>query len=292
MEAAGMSGAFAVAQARVRGARALAFARDVPAFGSSQVLSNGSLACSLAAVGPASSTLRDGRVGICAAFVGNEGGFCLGRQSILTSRLLRSRNSGALPAQGEKSRKQDVIVRGSNRPGAGERVLSAVSYFLPLLDGIQYGRYFFQQFPVAETLFYPLFPILQAYKSIPYSNLIVFFTLYLGVVRNEKTDRYVKFNAMQAVVLDVPLYDLRQDKQNIKHHGLHSIEFHIAVRLLVPDHPQVESEEDNQIGIGNALVSLENREQRVEQSFCNRKLLEKVAAVLNTIQQGQKVRNR
>lgn len=88
---------------------------------------------------------------------------------------------------------------------AAERVIAALGYFLPLFDGIQYGRYFFLQFPVAERLLTPLFPLLSAYKSFPFSNFIAFFGLYLAVVRNPNFSRYVRFNSMQAVVLDVLL---------------------------------------------------------------------------------------
>ncbi|KAH7432938.1 hypothetical protein KP509_07G046900 [Ceratopteris richardii] len=90
--------------------------------------------------------------------------------------------------------------------GGGEvvdRLLSAVSYVLPLLDGMQYGRYIFAQYPASERLFRPLFPILRMYSSMPLSNFILFFTLYLAVVRNPKFGRYVRFNAMQACILDV-----------------------------------------------------------------------------------------
>ena len=88
---------------------------------------------------------------------------------------------------------------------AAERVIAALGYFLPFFDGIQYGRYFFLQFPVAERLIAPLFPLLSAYKGFPFSNFIAFFGLYLAVVRNPNFSRYVRFNTMQAVVLDVLL---------------------------------------------------------------------------------------
>ncbi|XP_024391888.1 protein TIC 20-v, chloroplastic [Physcomitrium patens] len=94
---------------------------------------------------------------------------------------------------------------GGDRVNAAERVVAALGYFLPLFDGIQYGRYFFLQFPVAERLIAPLFPLLSAYKGFPFSNFIAFFGLYLAVVRNPSFSRYVRFNTMQAVVLDVLL---------------------------------------------------------------------------------------
>ncbi|KAL2622725.1 hypothetical protein R1flu_002930 [Riccia fluitans] len=94
--------------------------------------------------------------------------------------------------------------KGSSVPAA-ERILASLGYVLPFFDGIQYGRYFFMQFPIAENLLRPLFPLLSAYKGFPYSNFIAFFSLYLLVVRNSSFSRYVRFNAMQAVVLDVLL---------------------------------------------------------------------------------------
>ncbi|KAJ7287923.1 hypothetical protein O6H91_05G127700 [Diphasiastrum complanatum] len=86
-----------------------------------------------------------------------------------------------------------------------DRLVAALGYFLPFLDGVQYGRYLFMRFPVLESMLQPLFPLLQAYKSVPYANFVLFFSLYLAVVRNPSFSRYVRFNTMQAVVLDVLL---------------------------------------------------------------------------------------
>lgn len=105
-------------------------------------------------------------------------------------------------------RRGRVVVAEAGKGGsvnAAERILAALGYILPFFDGIQYGRYFFMQFPIAEGLLRPLFPLLSAYKGFPYSNFIAFFSLYLLVVRNSSFSRYVRFNAMQAVVLDVLL---------------------------------------------------------------------------------------
>ena len=101
----------------------------------------------------------------------------------------------------------NVVAQVGKGDGANatERVVAALGYFLPFFDGIQYGRYFFLQFPAAERLVAPLFPLLSAYKGFPFSNFVAFFGLYLLVVRNPSFSRYVRFNSMQAVVLDVLL---------------------------------------------------------------------------------------
>ncbi|CAL9003789.1 unnamed protein product [Prunus brigantina] len=88
---------------------------------------------------------------------------------------------------------------------ATDRLISAVAYTLPFFNSLQYGRYLFFQFPKLGLLFEPLIPLLSLYRSMPYSSFVAFFALYLGVVRNPSFSHYVRFNAMQAVTLDVLL---------------------------------------------------------------------------------------
>ncbi|KAL9233515.1 hypothetical protein vseg_008502 [Gypsophila vaccaria] len=88
---------------------------------------------------------------------------------------------------------------------ATERIISAVSYALPLINSLQYGRYLLTQYPTLALLFNPILPLFSLLKSAPYASFIAFFALYLGVVRNPGFDHFVRFNAMQALVLDVLL---------------------------------------------------------------------------------------
>ncbi|CAH8363166.1 unnamed protein product [Eruca vesicaria subsp. sativa] len=99
-----------------------------------------------------------------------------------------------------------LTTRASHTPTpATERVISIASYALPFFNSIQYGRFLFAQYPKLGLLVEPLFPILNLYTSLPYASFVAFFGLYLGVVRNTSFTRYVRFNAMQAVTLDVLL---------------------------------------------------------------------------------------
>lgn len=88
---------------------------------------------------------------------------------------------------------------------ATDRLISVVSYTLPFFNSLHYGRYLFLQFPNLGLLFDPILPLVSLYRSIPYSSFVAFFALYLGVVRNPSFSRYVRFNSMQAVTLDVLL---------------------------------------------------------------------------------------
>lgn len=101
-----------------------------------------------------------------------------------------------------------VAPRASNQPAtapAADRLASAAAYFLPFFNGVQFGRFLFSRYPSLALAFEPLFPLMYLYRSLPYGSFVAFFALYLGVVRNPAFSRYVRFNSMQALVLDVLL---------------------------------------------------------------------------------------
>lgn len=85
-----------------------------------------------------------------------------------------------------------------------DRIFACLPYLLPLIDGLMFGRFLFQQFPVLQLLLIPLAPLMQIYR-LPFASLIIFFALYLGVVRNENISHFIRFNAMQAILLDIVL---------------------------------------------------------------------------------------
>ncbi|KAI5069824.1 hypothetical protein GOP47_0016125 [Adiantum capillus-veneris] len=111
--------------------------------------------------------------------------------------------------RGSKSRPLRLTVYAEGRRGDGittaERIVAASAYLLPFLDGVQYGRYFLTQFPQAQAAFRPLYPLLRVYSSTPFASVAVFFGLYFLVVRNPSFNRYVRYNTMQAVMLDILL---------------------------------------------------------------------------------------
>lgn len=88
---------------------------------------------------------------------------------------------------------------------ASDRLLSALAYSLPLLNSLHYGRFLLARSPPAAAAAAPLLPLAAAYRAVPYAPFVAFFALYLGVARNPSLARFVRFNAMQAVVLDVLL---------------------------------------------------------------------------------------
>jgi hypothetical protein len=86
-----------------------------------------------------------------------------------------------------------------------DRIFASLPYLLPLIDGLQFSGFLFRQFPVLQLLFIPLAPLIKIYDDLPLASLIIFFALYLGVVRNENISHFIRFNAMQAILLDIVL---------------------------------------------------------------------------------------
>jgi len=98
-----------------------------------------------------------------------------------------------------------VYARYRTSPEPLDRVIAAVPYMLPFLDALSYGRFLFFQYPVLRQIISPLAPVISLYSSVPFAALLAFFGVYLGIVNNRSLSRFVRFNAMQAVLLDILL---------------------------------------------------------------------------------------
>ncbi len=86
-----------------------------------------------------------------------------------------------------------------------ERIFACLPYLLPLVEGFTFGIPLFKQVPVLALAFTPLFPLLQIYNSFRFTGIIVFFALFFLVVRNESIAHFIRFNTMQAILIDIVL---------------------------------------------------------------------------------------
>ncbi|MEG3438969.1 Tic20 family protein [Pannus brasiliensis CCIBt3594] len=94
---------------------------------------------------------------------------------------------------------------------AKDRIFGALAYLLPLYSSYEFGIFLFRQIPgLAEILAIALFPIAFLYNSLnslgPFGSLIVFFVLFLAVVRNPRIAHFIRFNTMQAILIDILVY--------------------------------------------------------------------------------------
>ncbi|XP_047335124.1 protein TIC 20-v, chloroplastic-like [Impatiens glandulifera] len=98
-----------------------------------------------------------------------------------------------------------AMSKGNDSVDVPDRLISAICYFYPFFDGIQYGKFVVTQVAPIQAIIQPLVPAIRVFKSFPLNGFLVFLTLYFVVVRNPNFSRYVRFNTMQAIVLDVLL---------------------------------------------------------------------------------------
>ena len=86
-----------------------------------------------------------------------------------------------------------------------QRLISIILYTLPLKASFPFGYYLFYKFSFLKILLYITYPIAIVERSIPFGGLLFFLILFAGVVRNPNVPYFVRYNACQALLLDIAL---------------------------------------------------------------------------------------
>lgn len=84
-----------------------------------------------------------------------------------------------------------------------DRFFGSIAYLLPIVEVYSFGRFVFEQFPIAELLYQPLAPLMWLFYTIPMGSFVVFLCLYLGVVNNRSVSRFIRFNVLQAILIGI-----------------------------------------------------------------------------------------
>ncbi|WP_413171228.1 Tic20 family protein [Anabaena azotica] len=88
-----------------------------------------------------------------------------------------------------------------------DRIFACLPYLLPLIDSLMFSSSLLKQFPVLAILLLPLQPVLIIYAGLgQIGQIIVFFAMFILVVRNEKISHFIRFNTMQAILLDIVIF--------------------------------------------------------------------------------------
>jgi uncharacterized membrane protein len=88
-----------------------------------------------------------------------------------------------------------------------DRLYASLNYLLPITAVLMFGTFLFAQFPVLIIIFFPIFKVNQI-LSIPIIDFIsirfvAWFCVFIFVIRSYKVNHFVRFNAMQALLLDI-----------------------------------------------------------------------------------------
>ena len=86
-----------------------------------------------------------------------------------------------------------------------QRFLGLLAYLLPWSVALSFGRELYNLFPWISYLALPATPVLLLERSIPFGGFLLFLVLFLVVVRNPNVPYYLRFNVLQAILLDILL---------------------------------------------------------------------------------------
>ena len=86
-----------------------------------------------------------------------------------------------------------------------QRICSIFLYTVPLKSSIPYGYFLFYKYSFLKFLAYLTFPILVIENSLPFGGLLLFLIIFAGIVRNSKIPYFIRFNACQALLLEIAL---------------------------------------------------------------------------------------
>ena len=89
-----------------------------------------------------------------------------------------------------------------------DRIFAALVYLLPLYSAFAFGIFIFQQIPfLGAALAIVLTPLAFLYSSLgTFGSLIIFFVLFFAVVRNPRISHFIRFNTMQAILIEILVY--------------------------------------------------------------------------------------
>ena len=86
-----------------------------------------------------------------------------------------------------------------------QRLLGLIVYILPWSDAIPFGRSLFLQFPFLNWLSLPALPLIILESLVPFGSFLIFILLFLAIIRNPKVPYFIRFNTLQALLIDISI---------------------------------------------------------------------------------------
>ncbi len=87
-----------------------------------------------------------------------------------------------------------------------QRLSSVFLYTLPLKASIPFGYFLLYKYSFLKILLLIItFPVAIIEKSLPFGSFLLFIILFAGLARNPKVPYFVRYNACQALLIDIAL---------------------------------------------------------------------------------------
>ena len=88
-------------------------------------------------------------------------------------------------------------------PSLGTRILGVLLYMIPWSDSIIFGNHLYIKYPFTQIIQLPAIPIILIERLIPFGSLFLFLAIFLGLVRNTKVSYFLRFNALQSLLINI-----------------------------------------------------------------------------------------
>ena len=88
-------------------------------------------------------------------------------------------------------------------PSLGSRMLGVLLYMIPWSDSIKFGNHLYIKYPFTQIIQVPAIPIFLIERLIPFGSLLLFLAIFLGLVRNSKVPYFLRFNALQSLLINI-----------------------------------------------------------------------------------------
>lgn len=89
-----------------------------------------------------------------------------------------------------------------------DRIFSCLPYAYPMVESMGFGMFLMAQFPLLGIILLPLKPFAIVYGLLgsilgQWTSLVIFFALYMLLVRNDSLSHFLRFNTMQALIIGI-----------------------------------------------------------------------------------------
>ena len=88
-------------------------------------------------------------------------------------------------------------------PSLGGKFLGILLYMIPWANCLTFGNHLYIKYPFTQIIQIPAIPIIIIERSIPFGNLLLFLAIFIGLVRNNKLSYFLRFNALQSLLINI-----------------------------------------------------------------------------------------
>ena len=148
------------------------------------------------------STVTHAAAGAAGAGAADEGGRVpMDDDSFFVDRMNDPRNDAYVPLDNQKQKLGKI--QPVERVTWYWRIAAFLTYLVPAMDSLDFVYYLLDQYRSLDMFFDVVFPLSILYQSNGFTPLIIFFALFIGVVRNFKVPHFVRYHTMQSILLDI-----------------------------------------------------------------------------------------